>query len=285
MKTQLLFEVFKTISPLLTLLLVWIKIKLLQWLDTKIKDQRLKNTINKIDGIIQDVVKDVEQSYVQREKASVSSKTLSPDSAHYAKSLAMEKVVDQLGQAGLKEITKSLGLNKDKVDNLLSSKIESKIFDLRHTIPVVMLSLLFSMSISCASIKPITTTATIIKTQEDMVRLGDERVASWFLDQHKVCLEKGIKIRDDLIIDNTPEAEARAKGLVIYNGCIESPINKALKITEIIDLIRSKDKVAAGIALAVARKEKPIEALGYVLPDVLDLVKKLQELLKEYEVR
>ena len=285
MKTQLLFEVFKTISPLLTLLLVWIKIKLLQWLDTKIKDQRLKNTINKIDGIIQDVVKDVEQSYVQREKASVSSKTLSPDSAHYAKSLAMEKVVDQLGQAGLKEITKSLGLNKDKVDNLLSSKIESKIFDLRHTIPVVMLSLLFSMSISCTSIKPITTTATIIKTQEDMVRLGDERVASWFLDQHKVCLEKGIKIRDDLIIDNTPEAEARAKGLVIYNGCIESPINKALKITEIIDLIRSKDKVAAGIALAVARKEKPIEALGYVLPDVLDLVKKLQELLKEYEVR
>ena len=50
-------------------------------------------------------------------------------------------------------------------------------------------------------------------------------------------------------------------------------------IASFLDVIRTKNKIAAEIALSVAKKDKPIEVLTSLVPEITDLAKQLKELV------
>jgi hypothetical protein len=276
--SEVFLILIKAFAPLITLLSTYLSLMLTRWLDSKIKDQELKNIVDKLNVVIPDVVKDIEQSFVAKEKAITGVPKLSDEVAVTAKSMAVDKVKEQIGEKGMGEIKKAMSITDSKANSIIASKIEARVFDLRTTLCLILLPLLF---IASCHVSPLVITTDVIKTQESVVKAGDEGVATWYMNKHEICLKNGIKIRDDLKRDGSSIEVAKSTGLETYNKCMENTTGAANKIADLIDLIRAKDRVAAGIALAVARKEKPIEALGYVTPEVIKLVEELTRVIRE----
>lgn len=282
MKSPDLIEVLvKAFAPVITLLASFLSLKLTKWLDAKIKDQELKQVVDKLNVVIPDVVKDIEQSFVSKEKSN--SDKLTPEAACQAKNMAVEKVKQQIGERGMGEIKQALNISDSRANSLIASKVEARVFDLRSSISALLGIVL--LGLTACHVSPIVTTATIIKTQESVVTAGDETVAKWYLGKHEICLKNGIVVRDSLKKDGTSEEIAKSTGLNTYTKCMENTTQAATKIADIIDIIRSKDKVAANVALSIARGEKPIEALGYATEEVIKLVQDLTKLINEAGVK
>ena len=277
--SDFILTLIKVFAPLLTLLASYLSLKLTRWLDTKIKDQELKNIVGKLNIVIPDVVKDIEQSFVLKEKLSCNSNRLSDESAVTAKTMAVDRVKQQIGDKGMGEIKEILEISDSKANSLIASKVEARVFDLRK-ITTAILPFIFFMTMGCHT-TPLSATAAIIKSQENLVRSTDSSVVTWYIGKDEICLKNGITSREYSKSNGKLEQEARADGLQTYNECMKNPTEIAMKIANLIDLIRSKDKVAANVALAVAKGERPVEAMGYVTIEVSKLISDLTKLLRD----
>lgn len=281
MKKEIFENLIQIVAPFVAFFLIWLKIKAIQWLNSKIKDQELKNTMNKVNNVIIDVVKEVEQQYASKERVQSIAGVLTPEAASKAKDLAVTTVVDQLGDKGMAEVKKVMDMNDSKANKLISSKIEAMVFDLKK-VAIVLLPFMFISVMACSNLpKPVSVAAATIEAHSRLVTTSDDKTAEWYLTKDKKCLSEGIKTRDDeLQVNHKPVEEAKKAAKLIYDNCMIEANNTANRVVELVEAIRAKDKVAATVALAVARKEKPVEALGYVVPEVINLIKQLEDVVK-----
>lgn len=283
--SELVTTLIKAFAPVITILASYLSLKLTKWLDTKIKDQELKNAIQKLNIVIPDVVKDIEQSFVQREKSISESNKLTDANAVAAKTMAVDRVKQQLGEKGMGEIKQVLDISDSKANSLIASKVEARVFDLRKSATAVVLALIFVLGMSACTAKAHVLAAGTIKANEAVVATADDSIARWYMVKHGDCLGLGQEVKKKSLSTGADDATSKKIALDAYNGCIKDTDIAAEKIADIIDVIRSKDKVAAGVALAVAKGEKPVEALGYVIPEVAKLIEDLTKLLKAVGVK
>jgi len=278
MKTQIagiMIEILKALTPVFALFISYLGLKINKYLNAKIKDEELKVTMTKVNSIILDVVKDVEQSYVKKEKAESKTASLSPESAETAKNLAFDKIKFQLGDKIMQDLKKKQLTASE--DEFIKTKIESNVFDMKKT-TALLLPIVFFFFLGCSHIS---TVANTLKVHDDIVRTADNSVAKWFTDKSTECLQKGIKVKAE---SKTPE-KADQEGYVAYNTCIKHPSEIAMEIAEIIDEIRKDNKEKAKIALDVAKRTRPDTDLGDVNAKFSVLFKRLRYLVSSENIQ
>lgn len=252
---EITIEILKAMIPLFALLVSYLGLKLNKYLTAKIKDEELKTTMTKVNSIILDVVKDVEQSYVKKEKADKHTEKLPTECAEIAKGIALDKAKFQLGDKLLKELKKK-NLTASE-EEFLKTKIEATIFDMRKA-KIAILPFIFFFFVGCT---PATTlTANTIKAHDDIIRMADTSVAKWFTERSTECFKKGIEIK--LAAKDT--TVANNEGYEAYKSCIKHPTEVATEIADIIDDIRKDNKELAKVALDVAKRIRPDSDLGSV---------------------
>lgn len=117
---------------------------------------------------------------------------------------------------------------------------------------------------------PIKTTAITLKTEQELVTAKDSLTKEIVKKKSDECIKKALEIR---AISGSEKAKE------FCNSCVKDTFDKAEKIANLIDVIRTKNKIAAEIALSVAKKDKPIEVLTSLVPEITDLAKQLKELV------
>lgn len=132
--TQLLNEILKAVVLVIVLpILTLLGKKLHDWIDAKVKNEKVRGVLNRLDDAAVKVVQDVAQRGVGALDVSKSAKF----NAGAAKAAAMESLKTHLGgDAGAAELKKVLGLPDDKaVADVMSTAIESSVLDLKRTAP------------------------------------------------------------------------------------------------------------------------------------------------------
>jgi hypothetical protein len=120
-------EAIKALSPAIVALIGWLGLLLEKWLRTKIKNEQVQGIMVRLNGVMVDAVKEVEQTYV------TNLDSITPDALTAAKDKALATVKAHLGDKGLAELKYVLGLEQDSaVERLLISVLEARVYDLKN---------------------------------------------------------------------------------------------------------------------------------------------------------
>lgn len=119
-------ELVTTVFSLLTLLVTWLGLQLRSWLAAKIKNEKARGILERLDDFIEASVKEVEQ-------ATLSSLTdVKPGDLVAAKNAAIAAVKSHLGSKGIGELMAVLGLKEDgAAEKFIATQLEAKVFDLK----------------------------------------------------------------------------------------------------------------------------------------------------------
>jgi len=130
---------------------------------------------------------------------------------------------------------------------------------------------------SCAS--PIQVATTAIQAQHSLIISADKTVAHWYTVQSNKCYEQAINVRDAA----KPKRDI-LKAKESYDKCIAKPDEIATKISALVDLLYSENKIAAQLVLDVINKKSPVELLGNISKKSVDMIVELQSLLVLYKI-
>lgn len=126
MLMNLALQALMLLGPALLALLGYGVVKLNQLIAAKVKNEAIKGILSRLDQAALDAVKSVYQSYVEPLKAAGA---LDDAAKAKAKAAALENIKGFMGEKGIKEAMKVLGLEGDKMDDALANKVEAVIAD------------------------------------------------------------------------------------------------------------------------------------------------------------
>jgi len=96
----------------------------------------------------------------------------------------------------------------------------------------------------------------ILKIQQAVVKTADESTVTWLAKKNGECITLA-----------SQQAEQK-EGLDTYATCTLDVFEKAQRIANLIDSIRAKHKVEAGVLLSIARGEQSKDALKNITPQI-----------------
>lgn len=130
-------KILEILSPVLLAALTWAAAKAAELVRAKVKNEYLKGVLVRLDDAVFTAVKELQQSVVDEIKRASADGKITDEEKRRIKEKALTTVKSHLGNKGLAELAKILGLNGGGLDGLLSSKVEAAVHDLRRTAPVV----------------------------------------------------------------------------------------------------------------------------------------------------
>jgi hypothetical protein len=130
-KTDIAFDVFKALSPVLLGAVTWVAAKLSQWINARVRNEYLRAVLLRLDDAVLGVVREVHQVTVDALKAATVDGKLPPGARESVKQAALGAIKSHLGARGITEVARVLGLNADGVDRLIGTKIEAAVHDLK----------------------------------------------------------------------------------------------------------------------------------------------------------
>lgn len=109
----------------------------------------------------------------------------------------------------------------------------------------------------------------ILKVQQEIVKTADVSTVSWLAKKNAECITLA-----------SQQAEQK-EGMDTYATCTLDVFDKAQRIADLIDSIRAKHKVEAGVLLEIARGEKSKDELKSITPQVEQEIAVLTTLIGE----
>jgi hypothetical protein len=121
-------QVLEALSPVLLALISWGALKLSNLIQAKVKNEKLQGMLMQLDHAAEMAVKEIEQTFVSNLDS-----TRPAESMKQAKEMALQSLKNFMGPKGLIELADILGVQQlsDDFEHVLSTKIESKILDLK----------------------------------------------------------------------------------------------------------------------------------------------------------
>lgn len=258
-KYEIGIQLLQAFMPAIGIFVSYLVLKLTKYIDVKTKDEDLKRAMSQMNNVVDDVVKNVERMFVEKQK--VAKNYLTPQEAGTAKGIAINLIRDHLGPA-IDDTKKILNADDTQIDKILSTKIEAKLFDMKKIAPALVLILFLAGCGGGLSI------AKSIKNNELITSSIDEKVATWQLNKNEECIKQGVEARK---VSKKPTVEQQRKdGLDWYLNCIKTTKETSEKIGDKIAEIRKIDKQLAEDALLVIQgikvtpKNTPIDALNLI---------------------
>ncbi len=124
MSQDILNVILSGVGVVLSALCTWVASKLTKWLDTKVKDEKLKKFLNGLNEIIANAIKAVYQEYVEALKKEGK---FDEEAQKIAKQKAINIIMNQLTTDMKSYIQENFG----DVEQWLSQKIECVIYELK----------------------------------------------------------------------------------------------------------------------------------------------------------
>lgn len=131
----LMLKLFAALSPLFLSLLGWLAFKASQLINAKVENECLRATLLRLNDAVFTAVREIEQTLVSGCKSESADGKLSFDQQEQARQGALNAVKGHLGERGLSEIARVLGIERGGVEPLLSCRIEAAVHALRVANP------------------------------------------------------------------------------------------------------------------------------------------------------
>lgn len=130
-----IFAKFSTevLAPLFLAAITWAGTSLARYIQSKVKNEYLKNALTRLDDAVVNAVKFVQQTVVDAIRDANKDGVITDVEKANIKQKAIDAVKSYLGKKGLLEIAKILGLDDGGLANLISQRIEAAVHDLKVT--------------------------------------------------------------------------------------------------------------------------------------------------------
>lgn len=125
--------VVEALSPVFLAAVTWAAAKLAQLIRAKVQNEYLSGVLLRIDEAVFTAVKDMQKSVVDQLKAASADGKISCEEQKQIKEQAIATARAHLGKNGRAAVSKVLGMSGAAIENLLASKVEAAVHDLRHT--------------------------------------------------------------------------------------------------------------------------------------------------------
>jgi hypothetical protein len=129
------FIIFLVLVPFEATGIHWLGARAGELIQAKVKNERLRAALLRLEDAVVTAVKDVEQTLVVEYRELASDGKLSREDRRRLKETAVRKVKTFLGSAGLKELGNVLDVWKLSVENLIGAKVEATILDMKTATP------------------------------------------------------------------------------------------------------------------------------------------------------
>ena len=120
---QIGLDALKALSPVILALIGWIGLLIEKQIRAKIKNEALQNALSRLDTVIIDAVKEVQQTFVSGLKKPTA------EDFKKAKSMALATIETHLGKRGQEELKLILGL--EDLYPLINTKLEAHVLDIK----------------------------------------------------------------------------------------------------------------------------------------------------------
>jgi hypothetical protein len=121
--SSIFITALQALGPVIAALLGLVALKLHALIDTRVKNEKVQGILDRLDDAALTVVQEVEQTVVSKLDPN---KPL-PDNGKAAKDAAIASLKTHLGQKGVDEAKKILGVGDSALEQILVSYIESKV--------------------------------------------------------------------------------------------------------------------------------------------------------------
>lgn len=121
----------EALSPLLLAALGWLSLQVAAFINTHVRNERLRGVLARVDDAVLVAVREIEQLYVSRLKNASADGELTAEERKDAKDAAVAAARSYLGARGLVELGKVLGIPLDDVERVVSARVEAAVYNLR----------------------------------------------------------------------------------------------------------------------------------------------------------
>jgi hypothetical protein len=128
MTNHIAISAFDLAAPLLVAALTWTATRLSTLISTRIRNERVRAALLRLDDVVMAVVKETLQVTVKAIRATSANGKLPPGTADVIKRAAIAAVKAHLGPLALAELASALGLSPDGLEHLLSTKVEAAVY-------------------------------------------------------------------------------------------------------------------------------------------------------------
>lgn len=121
----------EALSPLLLAALSWLSLRVAALINAKVHNERLHGILTRLDDAVAMAVREVEQVFVSTLRTASGDGDLTAEERQQAKDAALQAARSYLGERGLAELCKVLGLTYDEAHRVLAARVESAVYNLR----------------------------------------------------------------------------------------------------------------------------------------------------------
>ena len=129
--TDIMTKGYEVLSPLLLAAVTWVAAKLAQFTAARVRSEYVRGVLVRLDDAVIAVVREVQQVTVDEIKAASSDGKLPAEARERAKRAAITTVKSYIGPKGLAQLTKVLGIEPTQVDQIISTRVEAAVHDLK----------------------------------------------------------------------------------------------------------------------------------------------------------
>jgi hypothetical protein len=129
--TELALSALQILSPVLLAGLTWLAARVAALIRVRIESEYLRGALIRLDDAILTATKELQQTVVAEVKAAAADGKITPAERERIKRTAVTNAKSHLGPRGIAEIARVLGLPNGALDDLIGSKVEAAVHDLR----------------------------------------------------------------------------------------------------------------------------------------------------------
>ena len=127
----LIARALSALSPVFLLALSWLSVQLSALITARIKNERIRAVLQRLDDAVFTAVREVEQVLVVSLKTASVDGTLGIVERAEVKAAAAKAVRAYMGTRGWLEVGVTLGLSNDELERMLAARVEAAVYDLR----------------------------------------------------------------------------------------------------------------------------------------------------------
>jgi len=132
MTNHIAISAFDLAAPLLVAALTWTATRLSKLISTRIRNERVRAALLRLDDVVIAVVKETLQVTVRAIRATSANGKLPPGTGDVIKRAAIAAIKAHLGPLALAELAAALNLSPEALEHLLSTKVEAAVYTVKQ---------------------------------------------------------------------------------------------------------------------------------------------------------
>jgi len=134
--SDITLKALEALSPLLMAALGWVATRLAQLINARIRSEETRGVLLRVEQVVFGAVREVQQTLVDDIKAQSPDGRLRAFDRTRVKEVALATVRSELGPRGLDELSRVLGTAPEAIDQVLSTRIEAAVHEMRRGSPI-----------------------------------------------------------------------------------------------------------------------------------------------------